>query len=460
MESDDNPNFNQAFTDANGGLRNDANVDGVDILMPRLGFTWEYSPDLTVRGGMGLYSGGNPNVWISNAWSNDGSTNVQLRNSYGSDSVLTDIPLSGTGRPGYDVPQDMVDEVLATTSDNASSSRVVLLDPSYDQPSEWKFALGATYDLPWGDIRAEVDFLHTETKDSAIYLDLSQGIVGSTIDGQPIYDYVNGRDNYMLTNSSQDASSDSLSIVLMKSFDWGLDLQVGYAYIDAEDVAPMTSSTAGSNWDATATSNPNDLTTATSNYVAPHRFTARASYATELFADLTTRVTLMAYSTEGQPQSYVMGSGDLEGDGFFGRHLLYVPTGADDPNVVFEDGFDTAGFLSWANSKDLGSGYVQRNETHAPWTTRMDLRIDQELPTFFDGTKGKIYFKMYNLGNFLNDEWGHVNDAQFFSVQMVNSSVNDSGQYVFEEFNDSRSITDLKENASLWTARIGLEFEF
>jgi len=459
MESDDRPNFNQAFFDANG-VRNDANVDGIDIIMPRLGFTWEYSPELTVRGGLGLYSGGNPNVWISNAWSNDGATNVQLRNSYGSDSVLSDIPLSGSGRPGYDVPQDLVDEVAATTIDNASSTRIALLDPNYKQPSEWKFALGASYDLPWGGVQAEIDYLHTETKDSAIYLDLSQEIVGNTIDGMPIYDYVNGEDNHMLTNSSEDASSDSISIVLKKSFDWGLDLQMGYAYIDAEDVAPMTSSTAGSNWDATATSNPNDLTAATSNYTAPHRFTARASYATELFADLTTRITLMAYSSEGQPQSYVMGSGDLEGDGFYGRHLLYVPTGADDPNVVFEDGFDSGAFFSWARAHDLDAGYVQRNETHAPWSTRMDLRIDQELPTFVDGTKGKIYFKMYNLGNFLNDEWGHVNDAQFFSVQMVESSVNSNGQYVFEEFNDTNSITDLKENPSLWTARIGLEFEF
>jgi hypothetical protein len=45
--------------------------------MPRLGFTWEVRDDLSLRGGVGKYSGGNPNVWISNAWSNDGVTNVQ-----------------------------------------------------------------------------------------------------------------------------------------------------------------------------------------------------------------------------------------------------------------------------------------------------------------------------------------------------------------------------------------------
>ena len=68
---DDRPQFNQAFTTLTG-VRNDANMDGVDLWMPRLGFTWEANYNLTVRGGVGLYSGGNPNVWITNAWSNDG----------------------------------------------------------------------------------------------------------------------------------------------------------------------------------------------------------------------------------------------------------------------------------------------------------------------------------------------------------------------------------------------------
>ena len=71
FESDDRPKFNQNFFDASG-IRNDANIDGVDLLMPRAGFTWGVRDDLTLRGGVGLYSGGNPNVWLSNAWSNDG----------------------------------------------------------------------------------------------------------------------------------------------------------------------------------------------------------------------------------------------------------------------------------------------------------------------------------------------------------------------------------------------------
>ncbi len=463
FESDDRPNFNQTFTDALG-IRNDANIDGVSLLMPRLGFTWDARENLTVRGGVGLYSGGNPNVWISNAWSNDGLTNVQLqlRNFDAARSVLDgSIPLTGA-RPGYDIPQELFDAVAATTAANASDENLVLIDPGYDQPREWKFALGATYDLPWWDVQADIDYLHTEQRKSAYYVDLSQEIVGETIIGQPIYDYIPGRgeDNYMLTNSGRDGSSDLFSILLSKDFDWGLDLSFGYAYTDAEDVSPMTSSVAGSNFDNLALNDLNDPRPGTSNYVVPHRFTLHASYGREFFGDNTTRFTLRAYSQEGQPQSYVMGSSDLEGGGFFGRHLLYVPSGPNDPNVVFDPAFDQTAFFNWVSREGLSPGLQERNAQHGKWSSRVDFRVTQEFPAFLGDSKGRLYMNIYNLGNLLNDDWGRVNDAQFFSVQVVDSSVDSAtGQYVFEEFSD-RSIDTVLENRSLYEIRFGIEIDF
>ncbi len=59
-------------------------------------------------------------MWLSNNFSNDGITQVQVREGileaiYGIDFSLFDIPLGpdGNGRPGYDVPTDFGPEVVA-----------------------------------------------------------------------------------------------------------------------------------------------------------------------------------------------------------------------------------------------------------------------------------------------------------------------------------------------------------
>lgn len=463
--SDDRPVFNQSFTDANGGLRNDVNIDGLDLLMPRFGFNWDATPELTVRGGVGLYSGGNPNVWISNAWSNDGLTNAQFRlnNFDGGISVLPgvpgSVPLSRQQRPGFDVPQSLVDDVLAVSPADANDSFLVLIDPDYKQPREWKIALGATWDVPYGDFTLDVDYLHTRGRNPAYYIDLSQDVVGTTAIGTPIYDYVNGRDNYMLTNSTEEPIANVLSLVAQKSFDnLGIDLLFGYAYTDAEDVSPMTSSVAGSNFDNLALVDIKNPRAADSNYVVPQRITLRFNWEHVFFSDARTRITVFGFINEGQPQSYAMNSGDLEGDGFFGRHLLYVPTGPSDPNVIFDPGFDQAAFFQWVQDNGLSPGIQERNAQNASWSNRWDLRIDQEIPLPGD-FRGRLYFKVYNLGNMLNDDWGKITDAQFFTPEIVNTDVAPDGRFIFNSFRD-RSIERVYPNRSLWEARIGVDIRW
>ena len=222
----------------------------------------------------------------------------------------------------------------------------------------------------------------------------------------------------------------------------------------------MTSATAGSNFSNTALLDINDPRPGTSNYEVPHRFTIAASYATNLFGDYETRISANAFVQEGQGQSYVMNGGDLEGDGFFGRHLLYVPTDANDPNVVFDPAFPTDEFFAFVDREGLGrGGFVGRNSVNAKWSDRLDLRIDQEIPTFLDGTRGRLFIKFRNLGNLINDDWGTQYDAEFFSVEVLDADVNEAGQFVFNDFTDL-SVTDIVEIPSLWSVRVGLEIDF
>ncbi|MDH3440863.1 MAG: TonB-dependent receptor, partial [Gammaproteobacteria bacterium] len=459
--SDDAPVFNQTFTSANG-IPNNANIDGLDLIMPRLGFTWGYREDLQLRGGVGLYAGGNPNVWLSNAWSNDGLTNAQFQfNYFDSATVLPgmpdSLPLSGS-RPGYDVPQEMVDAVLAVTPTDANDSRIVLIDPKYKQPAQWKFAFGATWDMPIWDITADFDILHTRAQDTAYYVDVSQSVVGETSAGTPIYDYTTGEDNFMLTNSSEDGESTLLSVILNKSFDWGLDLSMGYAHTRAKDVSPMTSFVASSNFNNIALLDINNPFPGISDYVTPHRFTLRAGYSNEFFGDNMTYITAYAVAQEGQPVSYVMSAG-LEGESFNSRHLLYVPNGANDPNVIYDPGFDQAAFNAFVASAGLSPGFQARNAQNAKWSSRIDLAVMQEIPLGTDDLKGRLFLKVYNLGNLLNDDWGKQYDAQFFPQEVVEASIGPGGEFVFEDFNTT-NINDLQEFRSLWEIKFGLEVNF
>ena len=472
-EGTDRPTFNQAVSDATG-VRNDANLDGIDLVMPRFGFTWEATDTLTMRGGVGLYSGGNPNVWLSNAWSNDGITNVQPGGRSGWDKQFDDdvtgawtvlpgmadsVALSGSGRPNYDVPQLIYDEVGGTTADDASVEGVNLIDPDYKQPSEWKFALGGTWDMPWGDLTLDFDYLHTRGENSAYYRDISQEIVGSTTAGSPIYDYFgDAEDVLMLTNSSATPTSNMVSFVLSKEFDWGLDMTLGYAWVDGEDVSPMVASTAGSNFSGGALLDINNPGASQSNWTVPQRLTASFYYSKALFGDNLTRIMLQGYANEGQAQSYVMESDNLEGDGFNDRHLMYVPTGENDPNVVFADGFDQSAFFAFVAREGLAPGFHERNSKHARWSTVWNLSVRQDVP-LGNTLRGIVYVKVKNIGNLLNDDWGRVTDAQYFPIRVVDADVDDQGRFEFKSFSD-RSLERQYVNPSLWEVRMGLDIRF
>ncbi len=495
FESDDRPKFHQNFLDATG-IRNDANIDGVDLLMPRVGFTWGVRDDLTLRGGVGLYSGGNPNVWISNAWSNDGITNVQLGGFSGWDedeffptgtlpngdpadsfTVLPGSPdsiaLSGNGDPNRDIPQAQIDAVAASTALTASPRGMVLIDPNYEQPSEWKFALGGTWDMPWYDMTLDFDYMHTKGVDPAHYVDVAQTIVGQTLAGSPIYDYyttdtfgTEARDTLMLTNSQFSPTSNMISFVLSKEWEWGLSAQLGYAWVEGEDVAAMVASTGGSNFTGEALLDINNTGPATSNWVVPQRVTLGLFYQHNFFGDNPTRISLQGYLNEGQAQSYVMDSGDFEGDGFNGRHLLYVPTGPDDPNVNFrwDDRFDanpTMGddFFAFIAREGLQPGFQERNSINTGWSNVWHLSVRQAF-SLGDKLYGNMYFKVKNLGNLLNDDWGKVTDAQYFPQEVIrDTDILSDGRIQFEEFDDV-SLQRTYVNPSLWEVRFGVDIGF
>ncbi len=225
----------------------------------------------------------------------------------------------------------------------------------------------------------------------------------------------------------------------------------------------MTSAVAGSNYGNIATTVPDQPGMATSNYEVPHRFTLNLSYVTQIIDNLDTRFSLFGSASEGQPYTFTFDSSDREwGDSNWNgsRQLLYVPA-ANDANVVYDAGFDKAAFDAFVESEGLARGAtVGRNAQNADWHVKFDFKISQEIPGLYEGQKGSAFFIVKNVGNFLNDDWGVMKQGQFVGNRMVEMSMNDAGQYVYEEFNDGNEEQEIYNDASLWEIRFGVRYTF
>ena len=449
--SDDTPTFNQNFEDRYG-YSNSQNLDGVDLLQPRLGVNWIYNDQLELRGGIGLYSGGNPNVWISNSYSNDGVRNVQVRGDdlqiLGADTIA----FNGNGQPGYDIPQSLYDTVGLGGAD----ADVNVTDPDFEIPSEWKFSLGGTY-ITEDNYVFNVDYLYTDKRNSAIVQNLAYEQTGTAPDGRPIY---NGGSDFLLTNvDGDDAYSHILSFGMSKSFDNGIDLSLSYAYTESKDVHPMTSSVAFSNYHGIAVSDSENPGVATSNYEIPHRFTMSLAYSYELFDGYDTKFNLFGQASKTSPYSY---SFENENNFTFGyndnaRQLLYVPT-VDDSTVSYGPDFDLTAFNDWISSEGLSRGEIlERNSIDGDWWVTFDLKVEQEFAGFKEGHKGAAYFTIANIGNMLNDDWGVLESGS--SLQSAVTADIVDGKYVYNSFNNPAG-TSIEVNPSLWEMRVGIKYDF
>ena len=499
-ESSDLPRENANFV-ARYGYSNSRNFDGESVFQTRFGFTWEVSDALSVRGGFGLYSGGNPNVWLGNNYQNDGVTLIRTRERDGgvhrlnidpSRSLLTEpLGADGNGRPIYDAPQTMIAAVQGGTSDGGVNA----IDPNYEIPSTWKYSLGASYYFDSGHILSG-DVIVSRAEDSSFIRDATLVEISKAPDGRPVYyasdisvpgcatdpvgtgpacDRLFNGDFILSSVDGPDARQLSYSATLSKKYDFGLDWTFGYAFTESDDVHPMTSSVAFSNYFLIAVDDGNSPRHSTSNYEIPHRMILRVNYEKEFFAGLTTRVSLVGTRNAGRPFSYTFSEQAMfvRGPFFFpddDRSLLYMPTGPDDPRVRFAPGFDQDAFFAYAaeNGLDKYAGHVvPRNTGSSAWWTKFDLRVSQELPGFHEDHRAKAYFVVENLGNLLNDDWGvlyqrgfprtaPIVEASYLTYRTPNDYSDDP--YVFESFipeGQSRST-----EPSLWSIRFGINYNF
>ncbi len=416
--SDDEPVTNPDFV-ADYGFSNGQSFDGEGLIQPRFGITWDISEDLTLRGGVGRYSGGNPNVWLSNNFSNNnvlqfgqrgrsfGYTNGS-RSLFDADVIYKGLEPGVPNGPGWGVPAEIYDAVTGGTGDNFE---INYLDPSFDLPSEWKMALGFTY-YTENMMQIQGDVIWTRGEDTAMVRHGDLERIGQTADGYPIYDSVREA-SFVLTNSDEGNRSLTASIFLSKAYDNGFDWTFGYTYNDAEDVQPMTSSVAFSNYQNRAFFDPEEDVLSTSNYNIAHRLTATFNWEKQWFGDNITRISLYASANEGPPYSYAYNG-------------TIVPYGFT-PYLDF-------------NNNVLAPG-DRRNDQEGSWWAKVDFKIEQEFN--IGPGQASAFLVIDNLTNMINDDWGVLEKVNF-----PNNVVRGS--------QEEARIGD----ASIYEIRIGVEYNF
>ncbi|MEM8615581.1 MAG: cell envelope biogenesis protein OmpA, partial [Pseudomonadota bacterium] len=463
FSTDDFPALNQNFVDT-FGFANNATLDGKDLLQPRIALEYDLGAGSSLRGGIGLFSGGNPNVWISNNYSNNGVTLFEYRVRGGDiDDFTYD---GGNGRPFIDVP----DEGIAAVANANGRGPVNALDPDFEIPSEWKISAGGTFlvDAPFGlgeDYLINLDALYSMTKEAAVVIPLDFQQVDTAPDGRPIFNRT-FPNNFLLTNATDKGDALSLSASVSKEYDFGLDWAVAYAYTDATDTNPMTSSVAFSNFANYTRSNPVNIAASTSDYEIAHRFTVNANYTRAFIGDYDTQFSFFLQAREGAPFSYTFGRNGIF-EGFFstGNQLAYIPTGIDDPLISpLSDPTAVADLVAFINGDDELSDFkgsiAPRNEFKDDWFTTFDIRISQDLPGFLEGHRSSAFVVMENVGNFLNDEWGVLEQTGFpGATALYDLDGIVDGQYVIDSFNGGPRQSPVF-GASLWQVRVGLSYDF
>ncbi|KLI62857.1 TonB-dependent receptor [Aurantiacibacter marinus] len=535
-EPTENPNFITRYGFSNATSFSDLGK----LWLPRLSATYELDNDgflsnSSLTGGIGRFAGGDPVVYFSNAFSNNGFSSALGALTFGcntpNDGVQADVVTNGTFT-GF--PQCVIDSGANTAAAGLADTQST--DPEFNVPSVWRANIGFATEIGteggfFSNWNLNLDYIYSRYIDTLNFVDLSQtpnitrGLNGFTVDGRPIYAAIDptdsdaagcnanlvypggtppvwnnvtaqcfnriGRDDEIQLTNGPDYSSQTASVILNKRFDGGLFTQggstrmtFGYAWTDADNNRNVGSSTATSSYDVTAAFDRQNPAISRSNYETRHNFTAALSLREEFIEDYSTSLGIFFSARSGRPYSLTFNGGGVFNDSSSGNDnaLLYVPTGPNDPNVVFRDYVVRGNVVQTAQQAsdrlfaylddnplncDIPRGQtIERNTCSNDWYYDVDLRMSQELPFLGSVTglvqdKIELFFDFDNFLNFVDDGANLFTRRGGFqqTVELIDTSVDSQGRYVLSNFN-ANDFESLGLSASIWRIQVGVRYEF
>ena len=470
----DTPSAN-AIVEQIYGIKTDQVASGNMMYSPRLGFNWDVfkNKKTQVRGGIGIFSGRTPYVWISNQFSNTGLEFTRYSINNPTFSFVADPlnqPENGS-LPGY---SQLVSGI----------SEVDVIDENFTYPQVLRTNLAVDHELPFGII-GTLEFIYSKNLNDILYQNLNLRETGAAALGDRTmyardvdvtkYGSKKFNDVIYLTNSTQGYQY-SLSLQLQKSFNKNSWANASYTYGQAKDVNSGTSSQAASNFGY----NPirydaNDPELVWSNYDVRHRLAAAISYSFNFLKKAPTSFGLFYGSRSGRPYSTTYnptGGTDANGDGSNGNDLMYIPNNIGEVIMVDTKGIVLADQQTAWNQlneyiegdpalADARGSIVARNASREPWYHTLDARLAQDIPLpVLKDNRLQLTLDIVNLLNMLNSEWGklqYVSNQNDTPVTFKGIDAATGKQKLFFTPRDRFSLSQL---SSRWQIQLGIRYLF
>ena len=458
-----NAEFNVYAAQQGWDLKTNHKIAVEPMWSPRLGFRWDVlkNRNLIVRGGVGIFTGRVPYVWISNNFSMNGVAQMKYDSKKGNENIKIQYDVNKAG---------LADSRINTDVPGRNLQEINVFDKNFKFSQQLRANLAADFKLL--GIDWTVEGIYSKTLNDMIVKNYNVTATGKN------YAEVNGLDGfgdtrpmfqtgpytaiYVLDNVSKGYSY-NLSVKAEKSFDFGLDLMASYTYGKSKTINNGSSSVAGSNWQYNYThGNPNTPELANSNFNVPHQVMVSAYQHINWnknpgrTIDNKTTIGLIYTGNSGSPYSIYV-NGDLNGDGGY-NDLMYIPTDAE-VDALYEANLFKAtkaytaeqqrdNFKQWLASekyvKDHRGEYYERNAANEDWENRLDLHIDHKFG--FKWGKDIRYIQIgldiINFTNMLNKKWGATLSQGGYNYYSPLTYTGGKYQFLREGNFDMRSYSD------------------
>ncbi|HRB13349.1 MAG TPA: carboxypeptidase regulatory-like domain-containing protein, partial [Vicinamibacteria bacterium] len=275
---------------------------------PRFGFNYDIGGESKqqIRGGLGIFSGRTPYVWLSNQY---GNTGVEFKRIGASFNAANRIPFVAN-------PQGQPKTVTGAAS-GSFTNEVDFVDPEYQYPQNLRATLGYDRELGVMGMVATFEGVYSKTMKDIDYQNLNFAPGPSTRpDGRPIMVRQNpGFSDLILLTDTDKGHAYNLSARVERPFRNNWSAMVGYSYGDSYSVNDGTSSQAASNWgNAYTRGNSNAVEEMRSRFAAGHRI--QIAYSRNFAIGQSMNFQLSAYydGASGRPYHLTIPS-DFNGDG-------------------------------------------------------------------------------------------------------------------------------------------------